>query len=71
VHAAQLLGGSAVWLAAGLTVGASLGSVSSPFKVAIAAPMCGALGQEGMILRRTIPLGLAASILIGGCLWLF
>ena len=54
VHAAQLLGGSAVWLAAGLTVGASLGSVSSPFKVAIAAPMCGALGQEGMIDRKSV-----------------
>jgi lactate permease len=69
VHAAGLLKVSAVYLAAGLTVGASLGSVSSPFKVAIAAPMCGALGQEGSILRRTIPLGLAASFLIGLILW--
>jgi lactate permease len=69
VHAAGLLQVSAVYLAAGLTVGASLGSVSSPFKVAIAAPMCGALGQEGEILRRTIPLGLAASFLIGLILW--
>ncbi len=64
VHAAELLKISAVNLAAGLTVGASLGSISSPFKIAIAAPMCGALGQEGRILRRTIPLGLAASLLI-------
>ncbi len=70
VHAAGLLKVSAVWLAAGLTVGASLGSISSPFKIAIAAPMCGALGQEGRILRRTIPLGLAASLLIGLILWL-
>ena len=64
-----LLKVSAVYLAAGLTVGASLGSISSPFKIAIAAPMCGALGQEGKILRRTIPLGLAASLLIGLILW--
>ena len=71
VHAAALLNVSAVYLAAGLTVGASLGSISSPFKIAIAAPMCGALGQEGRILRRTIPLGLAASCLIGLILWLW
>ncbi|MGB8993021.1 MAG: L-lactate permease [Desulfobaccales bacterium] len=69
VQAAGLLHVSAVWLAAGLTVGASLGSISSPFKVAIATPMCGALGQEGRILRYTIPLGVAASMLIGVVLW--
>jgi lactate permease len=69
VQAAELLQGSPVWLAAGLTVGASLGSISSPFKIAIATPMCGALGQEGKILRRTIPLGLAASFLVGFILW--
>lgn len=69
VQAAGLLHVSAVWLAAGLTVGASLGSISSPFKVAIATPMCGALGQEGRILRSTIPLGVAASLLIGVVLW--
>ncbi len=68
VHAAELLQAPAVWLAAGLTVGASLGSISSPFKIAIAAPMCGALGQEGRILRTTIPLGVAASLLIGAIL---
>jgi lactate permease len=70
VHAAALLEVSAVYLAAGLTVGSALGSISSPFKIALAAAMCGALGQEGLILRRTIPLGLAASLLIGWILWL-
>jgi len=69
VHAAALLGVSAVWLAAGLAVGSAIGSISSPFKIAIAAPMCGALDQEGEILRRTIPLGLAASFLLGLILW--
>jgi lactate permease len=42
----------------GLAVGASVGGVSSPFKVAFAASMCGAAGQEGEILRKTIPLGI-------------
>ncbi len=69
VQAAALLGVSATWLAAGLAVGASIGSISSPFKIAIATPMCGALGQEGAILRWTIPLGIAASLLIGLILW--
>jgi lactate permease len=69
VQAAELLGVSATWLAAGLAVGASIGSISSPFKIAIATPMCGAIGQEGAILRWTIPLGIAASLLIGLILW--
>jgi lactate permease len=52
-----------------LAVGASIGSISSPFKIAIATPMCGAIGQEGVILCWTIPLGIAASLLIGLILW--
>jgi lactate permease len=68
VQAAPLLGVSATMLAAGLTVGASIGSISSPFKIAIATPMCGAVGQEGWILRLTIPLGILASLLLGAVL---
>lgn len=70
VQAAGLLGISATWLSAGLAVGASVGSVSSPFKIAIATPMCGAMGQEGAILRWTIPIGVASSFFIGLILWL-
>ncbi len=69
VETAHLMGVSATWLASGLAVGAGLGSISSPFKIAIAAPMCGAMGLEGTIMRRTIPLGVAASFLIGFVLW--
>ncbi|MBM4287656.1 MAG: L-lactate permease [Deltaproteobacteria bacterium] len=69
VQAAALLGVSATMLAAGLTVGASIGSISSPFKIAIATPMCGAVGQEGWILRLTIPLGILASLVMGVVLW--
>ena len=69
VQAASLLGVSPAWLAAALAVGASIGSISSPFKIAIATPMCGALGREGEILRLTIPLGVAASLIIGIILW--
>jgi len=65
IQAAGLLGISPAWLSAGLAVGASIGSISSPFKIAIAAPMCGAVGKEGDILRWTIPIGIACSIVIG------
>lgn len=70
VQAAAHLGLSATALAAGLTVGASVGSISSPFKIAIATPMCQALGQEGAILRLTIPFGMVVCLLLGLLLWL-
>jgi lactate permease len=70
VQASGLLGISATWLSAGLAVGASLGSISSPFKIALATPMCNAVGKEGAILRLTIPLGIGASFLVGLVLWL-
>ncbi len=52
-------------LVSALTVGASVGSISSPFKIALATPLCGAEGREGEILRKTIPLGLGVSIATG------
>ncbi|MEW6488810.1 MAG: L-lactate permease [Thermodesulfobacteriota bacterium] len=67
VVAAGLLGISPESLAAALAIGASVGSVSSPFKIALATPLCGAVGQEGAILRKTIPLGLGVSLAVG--LW--
>ena len=70
VQTASLMGLDPAWMAAGLAVGTSLGSISSPFKIALATPMCGALGQEGAILRYTIPLGVGSSLLIGLVLWL-
>jgi lactate permease len=65
VEIAAAMNISATWLVSGLAVGASIGSISSPFKIAIAAPMCGAMGRESGILRLTIPLGVAASMLVG------
>jgi len=65
LQTAQMMGISASLLASSLAVGASIGSVSSPFKIALAAPLCGAEGREGKILRKTIPLGLAVSFATG------
>lgn len=59
------LGISPEWLVCGLAVGASIGGISSPFKVAFAASMCGAAGEEGDILRKTIPLGIGACLILG------
>ncbi len=71
IQAAGLLGASGAWLASALAVGSSVGSISSPFKIALATPMVGAVGQEGRILRVTIPLGLAVSLAVGLVVWLF
>ena len=74
IQAAGLLGISPAWLSAGLAVGASIGSISSPFKIAIAAPMCGAVGKEGDILRWTIPIPIGIAplpSLLGLFCWLW
>ncbi len=65
LQTAHILGLSPSLLASAMTVGASIGSVSSPFKIALAAPLCGASGREGDILARTIPLGVAVSLATG------
>ena len=72
METASMMGISAPFLVCSLTVGASIGSISSPFKIAIAAPLCGAEGREGDILRKTIPLGIAISLGVGlfTLLWL-
>lgn len=70
ITTAELLGVSPSLLASGLAVGSALGSISSPLKIALAASMCDAQGQEGEILRRTIPLGVGVSLLLGLVLWL-
>jgi lactate permease len=71
LQAAALLGTSGTLLAAALAVGSSIGSVSSPFKIALATPMVNAVGKEGQILRTTIPLGIGISLVVGLVLWLF
>lgn len=65
VDTAALLKISPVLLASGMAVGSAVGSISSPLKIALAAPMCGAQGKEGDILQRTIPLGLGICLLLG------
>jgi lactate permease len=65
VEMAVRIGVSPEIMVCGLAVGASVGGVSSPFKVAFAASMSGATGQEGEILRKTIPLGIGICLVLG------
>jgi len=46
-------------------VGSGIGSISSPFKAAMATPLVDAVGQEGDILRETIPIGVGISLITG------
>ncbi len=63
------LGISPELLISGLAVGASIGSISSPFKVAFAASLSDAAGMEGDILRSTIPMGVAVCLALGVVLY--
>ncbi len=67
IATASMLGVSKTLLASSLTVGASIGSISSPFKIAIAAPLCDAVGRESEILRWSIPIGMGISLMVGLC----
>lgn len=69
VEAAARLGLSPALLVAAVAVGSGVGGVSSPLKLAMAAPLVGASGREGDMLRYTIPLGLGASLLVGVVTW--
>jgi len=69
VEIAQFLHVSPEILASAMMVGSGIGSISSPFKIAIAASLVDAVGKEGEILKKTIPLGIAISLVTG--LWAY
>ncbi len=71
VSIASLIGISPAIVASVLAVGAGVGSISSPFKVAIATPLCNGIGKEPLVLRKTIPAGVGVSILLGVILLLY
>ncbi len=71
VNIGNLLGVDPALLASVLAVGAGVGSISSPFKVAIATPLCNGIGKEPDVLRKTIPAGIGVSLLLGCILFLW
>ena len=65
ISTANLLAIPPAYLASSLTVGASIGSISSPFKIALAAPLCNCVGKERDVLKKTIPIGITVSLMVG------
>jgi lactate permease len=63
---AILLKFAPAWLIAAQTAGGSLGSMLSPTKVILGCSTVGLQGQEGSVLKLTLPIGLAIGLLLGG-----
>lgn len=63
---AILLKFAPAWLIAAQTAGGSLGSMLSPAKVILGCSTVGLQGQEGSVLKLTLPIGLAIGLLLGG-----
>ena len=62
---AMLLGISPVLLLAAQTTGGSLGSMIAPAKLAVGGSTNAMKGREGEVLRMTLPIGLASTLIIG------
>ena len=65
VEIAHVIHVSPETLSSAMMVGSGIGSISSPFKIAMATSLVDAVGKEGEILRKTIPLGIAISLITG------
>ncbi|HPS41391.1 MAG TPA: L-lactate permease, partial [Anaerolineaceae bacterium] len=64
-NVANLLGINPVSLLAGQTTGGALGSMIAPAKLAVGCSTSEAKGQEGQVLRITLPIGLGIVLVIG------
>jgi len=56
-------------LVAAQTAGGSLGSMLAPVKIILGCSTVGTLGQEGNVLRKTVPFGLALGLILGALTW--
>jgi lactate permease len=65
VEIAQFINVSPEILSSAMMVGSGIGSISSPFKLAMATSLVDAVGKEGEILRKTIPIGIAIALITG------
>jgi lactate permease len=63
---AMLLGISPVLLLAAQTTGGALGSMIAPAKLAVGGSTNAMKGKEGKVLRMTLPIGLACTMIVGG-----
>ncbi len=65
IQAASALGVNAVTVASVQSIGGSLGSSIAPAKVLVGTAVVGLSGQEGRVLRRTVPYCLGIALLVG------
>ena len=66
----HLLNLNGVWLLAAQTAGGALGSMVAPAKLVVGCAMVGLAGQDGRVLRRTVPYGLLIALVAGAIAWL-
>lgn len=69
-NVAELLKLSPVVILAAQTVGGALGSMIAPAKLAVGSSTTAVKGQEGDILRMTLPIGLGCVLIVGVAVWL-
>jgi len=67
---AGLLGISALVILGAQTTGGALGSMLAPAKVSVGCSTAGLAGQEGLVMRKTLPYGLLIAGFIGLVAWL-
>jgi lactate permease len=65
-NVALLLGLSPALLASAQTAGGSLGSMLAPAKLVLGCATVGVAGQEGAVMRWTVPIGLSIALALGG-----
>jgi lactate permease len=65
-NTALLLGLNPFWLVAAQTTGGALGSMISPAKILVGCSTVGLKGQDGAVLRITLPIGIFIGLLMGG-----
>ncbi len=69
-HAAQLIGISMLVVLGAQTTGGALGSMLAPAKVIVGCSTAGLAGQEGQVMKKTLPYGLLIAGFIGLLAWL-
>jgi lactate permease len=69
MQAAELLKLSVAVILSAQTTGGSLGSMLAPAKIIVGASTAGLAGQEGLVLRKTVVVGVIITLFIGVFAW--
>jgi lactate permease len=66
---AQLIAVAIPVILAAQTTGGSLGSMLAPAKIIVGCSTAGLGGEEGSVMRKTVPYGLAITLIVGLIAW--